>query len=419
MRLTKILLGLLLLAWGLGIQAAPSKESLKELQERIESLKQDMDRTEGAHHEAADALKQSEKAISEANRKLSELQQQQRANASTLNELNHKQSGLQTTIAQQQRLLSEQFYRQHLNDDQGYLRILLEQQDPNALERNIQYFQYVAKARAKLIDGLRKNLGQIAKLNEQTEAALKEVAQLKADQEKTRQDLQQQKSEHKTVMQKLAAKITAQRSEISKLQRDEKRLSELMERLERIAQLEAEKRAKEKEAARLKKTERASARKPETGKPAKEEPVVSNDDLPDPMQNSGAFAALRGKLHLPTRGEIANKFGSNREDTGISWKGLFIRAADGNDVRSIATGRVVFADWMRGFGNLLIVDHGSGYMSLYGNNQALLKRVGDEVKPGDTVASTGNSGGNAQSGVYFELRYKSKPLDPLAWCSLK
>ncbi|MDD2788374.1 peptidoglycan DD-metalloendopeptidase family protein [Methanoculleus sp.] len=97
----------------------------------------------------------------------------------------------------------------------------------------------------------------------------------------------------------------------------------------------------------------------------------------------------------------------------------FIRAPEGNEVRSIASGRVVFADWLRGFGNLLIVDHGEGYMSLYGNNQALLKRVGDDVKPGDTVASIGNSGGNPESGVYFELRHKSKPLDPLGWCSLK
>ncbi|MEY3410960.1 MAG: hypothetical protein RL593_536, partial [Pseudomonadota bacterium] len=108
----------------------------------------------------------------------------------------------------------------------------------------------------------------------------------------------------------------------------------------------------------------------------------------------GDFSALRGKLHLPVRGEVSNRFGATREDTGVTWKGLFIRSAEGSEVKSIANGKIVFADWMRGFGNLLIIDHGDGYMSLYGNNQALLRKMGDNVKSGDTIASVGNSGGN-------------------------
>jgi septal ring factor EnvC (AmiA/AmiB activator) len=387
-------------------QAAPSKESLKELQDKIESLKQDLDRTEGAHNEAADALKQSEQAISEANLKLVDLRQQQRSNISTLGVLNQKQSVLQHTIAEQQRLLGEQFYRQHLAGEQGYLRILLEQKDPNTVERNLQYFRYVANARAKLITELRKNLGHIAELNDKTEATLQQVAQLKADQEKARKDLQQEKDEHKKVMQQLAEKIQSQRGEISKLQRDEKRLSDLMERLAKI----------------VPKTPRKSTKRIDqknASTPTEPESTQHNEAVPDETQDNGVFAALRGKLRLPAKGDVTNKFGAAREDSGISWKGLFIRAAEGSEVHSIASGRVVFADWLRGFGNLLIVDHGEGYMSLYGNNQALLKRVGDDVKPGDTVASIGNSGGNPVSGVYFELRYKSKPMDPLAWCTVK
>ncbi len=424
LRWIKFTPALLLILAG-AVQAAPSKESLQELQERIENLKQELDKTEGAHHEAADALKQSEQAISEANRKLSELRQQQKTNASTLQQLNHKQAGLQTTIEEQQRLLGQQFYRQYLNGEQGYLRVLLEQQDPNAVERNLQYYRYVAKARAKLIEGLRQNLDKVAELNEQTQATLKEITELKTDQEKARQELQKQKAEHQSVMSQLAGKIKSQRGEISKLQRDEKRLSELMERLERIARQEAEKRAKEREAARQKKTEKKTAKKQDGGKAStkeetpKAETVATNDELPDADQDSGFFASLKGKLRLPAKGEVANKFGSPRQESGLSWKGLFIRAAEGADVRAIARGQVVFADWLRGFGNLLIVDHGSGYMSLYGNNQALLKRVGDSVQAGDQVASIGNSGGNAESGVYFELRHKSQPMDPMAWCTLK
>src|SRR5690606_38229216 len=103
------------------------------------------------------------------------------------------------------------------------------------------------------------------------------------------------------------------------------------------------------------------------------------------------FAALKGKLRLPVIGDVTNRFGSAREDTGVTWKGLFIKAPTGNEVKSVASGVVVFADWLRGFGNLLIIDHGNDYMSLYGYNQSLLKQVGDEVKAGDTVAAVGNS----------------------------
>lgn len=390
--------------------AAPSKESLQELQEKIQSLKQELDRNEGAHHEAADALKQSEQEISETNRKLNELRQQQRAQAATLGQLGQQQSHLQTTIQQQQQLLGAQFYHQHLSGQQGYLRILLEQQDPNVVERNLQYFRYVAQARSKLIASLRHNLGQVAELNAKTEATLNKVALLKNEQEKNKQDLKRQQAEHKEVMSKLAVQIKAQRGEITKLQRDEKRITELLERLARIAAATPKKKSARKLASKeAEKTDNKTESKVE----------ARNEAVPEPIDDNGVFAALRGKLRLPTKGDLTNKFGAARPDSGISWKGIFIRASEGNEVRSIASGRVVFADWLRGFGNLLIVDHGEGYMSLYGNNQALLKKVGDEVQAGDHVAAIGNSGGNPESGLYFELRHKSKPLDPLAWCALK
>jgi septal ring factor EnvC (AmiA/AmiB activator) len=122
---------------------------------------------------------------------------------------------------------------------------------------------------------------------------------------------------------------------------------------------------------------------------------------------------------LPVRGELANRFGSPRSDGGVVWKGLFIAARSGEEVRAIADGRVVFADWLRGFGNLLIVDHGDAYMSLYGNNEALYKRVGDLIHGGESIAAVGASGGNADSGLYFELRHEGRPLDPLDWVSIR
>ena len=131
------------------------------------------------------------------------------------------------------------------------------------------------------------------------------------------------------------------------------------------------------------------------------------------------FSTLRGSLRLPVRGELAGRFGSPRTEGGVAAKGLFIRAAEGEQVRAIGAGRVVYADWMRGFGNLLIVDHGGGYLTIYGNNESVLKAVADPVRTGDVVATVGATGGSPESGLYFETRRQGKPFDPLKWISLK
>ncbi|PWF48574.1 murein hydrolase activator EnvC family protein, partial [Massilia glaciei] len=147
--------------------------------------------------------------------------------------------------------------------------------------------------------------------------------------------------------------------------------------------------------------------------PAAPEPARADVSL-GPAAPEGAFASLRGRLRVPLAGKLGAKFGAKR-GSGPSWKGVFIKADEGSDVKAVAAGRVVFARWMRGFGNLIIVDHGSQYMSIYGNNQALLRREGDAVKGGDPIASAGDTGGNEESGLYFELRHNGKAFDPVGW----
>jgi murein DD-endopeptidase MepM/ murein hydrolase activator NlpD len=199
---------------------------------------------------------------------------------------------------------------------------------------------------------------------------------------------------------------------IGALQQDEKRLTRLIDGLSRII-------AQQK--ARPPKPEprpRAPAERPAGS--SGQTPGIDNDKTPDAglARFSGDFARLKGSLRLPVRGTVSNRFGTARQE-GSTWKGLFIRAAAGGDVHAVAAGRVVFADWMRGFGNLLILDHGDGYLTIYGNNESLYKHVGETVKPGEVVAVIGNSGGNPESGLYFELRHQGQPLDPLKWASLK
>ena len=208
------------------------------------------------------------------------------------------------------------------------------------------------------------------------------------------------------VLDSISSKISEQRKEIGNLQRDEKQLAQLITRLSRIIATRP---------APLKESPAQTALEKRSGKREGTSEIV-NEATPEAV--SGSFAALKGNLRLPVRGVVANRFGTARQE-GSTWKGLFIRAQAGSDIKAVAGGRVVFAEWMRGFGNLLIVDHGGSYLSIYGYNDALLKQVGDGVRGGDSIATTGNSGGNPESGLYFEIRHQGLPIDPLKWVSLK
>jgi len=382
-----------------------TRQDLSALHERLESLKKELNSSQEAHKDAADALKESEQAISEANKKLFEINQRQQENKKTLSKLQADSNATNQALGQEQKLLGGQLYQQYIHGQQSYMQMILQSEHPSEIARDVQYFSYIAKARAELISQMQGNLAKISRLNAETAAALQEVAELKQKQVEERQALQQQKAAKSKVVKSLSQQIAAQRGEIKKLSRDEKRLSQLVERLARIVP------------ARPRPSRKAAAAPEENSKPAREI-VASNNVLPDGELAGINFAALKGKLRLPVRGDVTNRFGASREDSGISWKGLFIKASEGAEVKSVAGGRVVFADWLRGFGNLIIVDHGDGYMSLYGNNQAVLKQPGEMVRGGDAIAYVGNSGGNQANGVYYELRRASKPFDPLSWSNL-
>jgi murein hydrolase activator len=225
-----------------------------------------------------------------------------------------------------------------------------------------------------------------------------ELNAIAVEQEAQRRRLEQEKQARAKVLTKISRDIQRQRREIGTLKRDENRLTQLIERLNRII---------------------ARTPAPRAPRSTAQAPRLRNDRLPAKTTDAGPFEDLKGRLALPVRGELANRYGSPRSDGGLTWRGLFIAAKAGEEVRAVAPGRVVFADWLRGFGNLLILDHGDGYMSLYGYNETLYKQVGQTIAGGDVVAAVGNSGGSADSGLYFELRHQGKPFDPLTWVNVR
>lgn len=373
--------------------AAPKPE-LQELRGRIEALQKELDSKEDARADATDGLKTSERAISDINHKLRNLATQQQEAGSTLNNLEQQKANLHKRISIEQVLLGKLLFQQYRSGQQDQFKILLNQENPNQAARQLRYYTYLAGARNEMLEKLRGNLAKLQQLSHATEAKQAELNQIRAEQDRQKQQLLAQQQAKKKLVAQLAQQIGRQRSELGQLQRNEKRLTQLIERLAKQQQ------------ARKKPEHQPQARAP--AQPAAPEPAPPPLDTGRPQS--------KGKLPLPVRGELVGRFGAPRQDSGAPWRGLFIRTAAGQEVHSVAAGRVVFADWLRGFGNLIIVDHGSGYMSLYGNNESLFKQVGENIRSGEVIASTGNSGGNPETGLYFELRYQSRPLDPLTWC---
>lgn len=378
----------------LGANSAAAKQAeLRELRGRIESLQKRLAVAEESKSEAADALQESERAISDANRSIRELEQQTRATKQQLGALHTASHGHETRLKAQQTLLAQLLYQQYLGGRSDPLKLVFNREDPNQIARQLHYYSYVSRARTDLIGNLRADLAQVQELARKTESKAAELAAIVAEQAAQRQRLEQEKRARSLMLTRLSRDIQKQKREIGTLKQDENRLARLIEQLGRLLS-------------------RTPPRAPAG-------PRLRNERLPDASGAGSPFQALKGRLSLPVRGELGNRFGSQRSGGGLVWKGLFIASRAGEEVKAIAAGRVVFADWLRGFGNLLIIDHGDSYMSLYGNNETLYKQVGETIGGGETIAAVGNSGGNTDSGLYFEMRYQGKPFDPLTWVNVR
>lgn len=424
-------------AWMLGFGASAlaqktsaeaEKKRLDELRGRIEELQRNVAKSEESRTEAADALKTTEKAISEVNRSLTQLNLQQNTIGQSLAETQKLIDATRADVAKQQNLLDRVIRHQYMHGSADALQLVLDGQDVANVERELQYFGYISKARALLIAKLKQTLTNLAELEVNARVKKEELAVNAIEQQKARAAIDEERVARQKMLNRIASDISKGRNEIGRLKRDEDRLSKLVDQItkelirsaaRRAEQLReqkrAQERAKELERERLAKgSPPGNIRKPDS-RVELSSPAVPVETVADAGFVGLAFESLRGKLKLPARGELAGRFGTPRENGSLTWKGVFIRAETGQSVRAVADGQVVFADWLRGFGNLLILDHGNGYMSLYGNNESLLKSVGEKTLAGENIASVGSTGGALESGVYFELRHEGRPFDPMKW----
>jgi len=398
-------------------QQALRKEQ-RQLQSELAKLKRQLATTESSRSEATDALAASETAISKVNRHLRELGDERRRVEKQIAALGARERDVAGRQNQEQRRLDELLRQQQRLSLRDPLLALIEGDDPNRPGRDEQYLMYLSRSAQDAVGQLQVRRAELADLQVLSREKNDVLAKIAEDEARSKELLQKEQAARRRTLDQLSKQAAGQRQSITKLERDEQRLATLIERLTTLL---AEQRRKEAEAAR-KRAER------ETGSASRSPPSSQAKAGPPPParsaeSGSGAFAQTRGHLTLPVQGSIGARFGAPRKGEGgatlPSSKGIFIQAPAGTDVRAVGAGQVVFADWLRGFGNLLVIDPGDGYLSIYGNNESLLRNVGDKVAVGDTVASVGNTGGNETPGLYFELRFQGRPFDPLTWVAAR
>jgi len=370
-----------LAAAALAAQAAPSERDLQVLRSRIQALQSELEERQAERREARDALRDSERAISNANRTLAALTREASQLQAESARLAEQRRSLERALAERQAAVERVLLARQVFAAPDVLRAALSGDDPADFGRRLHYVGYVSRAAAALIAGYRADLEALARLEREAQAKRERLRAVGEASRADRDKILREREARRRVLARAAGEIRRSRREINVLRADEGRLARLVEGLGRVlARVEA---------------------------------------VPEKSSQVEAFSRLRGKLRLPVRGELAGRFGAPRGASGIEAKGVFIRAPEGEPVRAVARGQVVYADWMRGFGNLMIVDHGENYLSIYANTEALLKQVGDAVAAGEPLATTGSSGGREETGLYFELRHLGRAFDPLRWVTLK
>jgi septal ring factor EnvC (AmiA/AmiB activator) len=373
------------------------QDEQRDLRARLAQLKKQLAEAEAAHSEASDALAGSETAISAATRRLHELAQARRQVEAQIGALQERERGTRSLQGSHEVAVGQMIRTRFSLESRRPWQELLDGKPPGGAARQRIYVDRVIHEELRQIGDLRQRHQELVELEAQSRDRRAELASIAAEERSSRAQLLNQQAARKATLAHLSREIATQRRSVAGLEHDEARLGSLIDQISRLLAEQAR-------------------RHPPAHPPAAA--ATPRGEAP----SVAAFSGLRGKLELPVEGQLGARFGAQRRDEdgqpqsgAPTWKGLFIRAAAGAEVHAVAAGRVVFADWLRGFGNLMILDHGNGLLSVYGNNETLLRGIGDQVQAREVIAAVGSTGGSQDSGLYFELRYQGKPFDPLAW----
>jgi septal ring factor EnvC (AmiA/AmiB activator) len=374
-----LLAATLVLAGLSGLSLAQSDEEkarvqLQQLQSDIKQINREISSASARKNSLQKQLREAEVQLGKLKRGMAENQRAMAASTEELSALKKRYSELELARNQQQARISLELKTAWQMGQQGQVKVLLSQESPHTVARTMGYYRYFFAARNELLGQYRETLRQLEELKQRIAATL---AQLQAQQqtlEKQRANLGKAQANRELAVANLSAGISSKGAQLKQKEQDRKELESLLRAIEE---------------------------------------AVVNLQVPDSYQ---AFKGARGKMPWPVKGKPSNRFGRSRNEGKMRWQGITIPAREGATVRAIHHGRVVYSDWLRGSGLLLIIDHGDGYMSLYAHNQSLLREVGEWVSAGTPISTVGSSGGQDRAGLYFEIRHQGKPTNPAKWC---
>lgn len=371
--LVSLLAANLTLAANPSAQEEVSEQQLKALRKDISKLQGWLTEARGEHSQLENRLRETEVQIGQLVSRIAENSNEAAELEQRLMRLRSEQRSLQTQLDQQAGYLRQQIRSAYAMGRQEYLKVLLNQQEPDRVARLLRYYDYINKKRTEQIEEYLGTARQLSVVQSEIITRGKTLEQVRRSLQNRRSELLAEQKKRQAVVKQLSQEIAGRGDELKKLLADQKRLEQLLE--------------------------------------AVTEAIIK---LPPP-RDASPFPQMRGKLPWPIKGRVLSAYGSKQYNNRLTSHGMLIQAREGDAVRSIHGGRVVFADWLRGFGFMLIIDHGEGYMSLYGYNQTLNKQPGDWVHGGEVIATAGSTGGQQNNGLYFEIRSDGQPLDPISW----
>ena len=359
------------------IDQEKAEARLKTLEKEISNYRKLLNETVGEKSALEKALNENEKKISDLINRINTLEKTLQAGEEKISQLSAAQEKLLRAKNEQQFYIERQVRAAYEIGSRAYLKVLLNQEDPNEIARMLAYYDYLNGARADRINTYNNTIAELDGTSLRLTQEMAEQGRRRRAQAAEKSSLDETRRQKRKLLTALTREIKATGNEINRLEQDRDRLEQLLEKLQ---------------------------------------PGLA--DIPT-LEGLQPFPEMQGQLLLPVVGKVSHRFGNRRSQGKLKWRGVFIDAGEGDPVYAVHHGRVVFSDWLRGFGLLMIISHGDGYMSLYGHNQALYRETGDRVTTGDVIATVGDSGGQNKAGLYFEIRVNGKPRDPQRWCIIR
>jgi len=355
-----------------GVGAEAKEAELRQIRGRIESIRKAIHNDAERRDSLAAQLKNSDLEIQSAREQLSDVRSRRVATEGRLKALQTERGDTERQVDAQREALAGELRVAYMNGREEQLKLVLNQRDPAQAARTMAYYGYLSRARSERINSINEHLAHLDLLSEKIASEAARLKAIEVDNAREVRALAGARERRAQTLAQIQSKLNNRNEELAKLEREAKAVEKLVEELRRAI-----------------------------------------EEFPDLADTP--FARVRGKLPWPVKGPLLARFGQLRAGGPLKWQGVLISAARGTQVRAPYQGRVVYADWLAGLGLLIVVDHGAGYMSLYGHNEQLFRRVGDRVSAGDVLGAVGDAAGVGKPALYLEIRKGRQAVDPAQW----